>query len=93
MLRLNNSDDYEFLCNVTLTKEKFPIAFENKVQELLEEGVCSTREDAERTVEYMSIELELYYHKGYGLFAVDSEAVASGTIYSPYSGELYEDSI
>ena len=35
----------------------------------------------------MEIELEIYYEKGYGLFAVDSEAVNSGTVFSPYSGE------
>lgn len=91
MLKLNDSDNYEFLCNVTLTKEKFPICFENKVQELLEENLFDSREEAEKAVEKMSIELELYYHKGYGLFAVECEGVESGTIYSPYSGELYTD--
>lgn len=87
MVRLNSSDEYEFLCKVTLTKDKYPIAFENKVQELIEE--CGlTRELAEESIEKMEIELEVYYEKGYGLFAVDSEAVTSGTIYSPYSCEL-----
>ena len=87
MERLNSSDEYEFLCKVTLTKDKYPIAFENKVQELIEE--CGlTRELAEESIEKMEIELELYYEKGYGLFAVDSEAVTAGTIHSPYSGEL-----
>lgn len=38
--------------------------------------------------ENMEIELEVYYEKGYGLFAVDSEAVTAGTIHSPYTGEL-----
>ncbi|MCQ2771587.1 MAG: hypothetical protein MJ236_07345 [Clostridia bacterium] len=87
MVKLNSSDEYEFLCNVTLTKDKFPIAFENKVQELIEE--CGlTREQAEESIEKMEIELELYYEKGFGLFAIESEAVTSGTIYSPYSGEF-----
>ena len=31
MVQLNNSDNYEHLCNVVLTKDKFPIAYENKV--------------------------------------------------------------
>jgi len=88
MVKLNNSDNYEHLCNVRLTKDKFPIAFENKVQELLDEKVANTREEAENIIKDMEIELELYYEKGYGLFAVESEAVESGTIYSPYSGEL-----
>lgn len=87
MVKLNSSDEYEFLCNVTLTKDKYPIAFENKVQELIEE--CGlTRGQAEESIENMEIELEIYYERGYGLFAVDSEAVSSGTIYSPYSGEF-----
>lgn len=87
MVRLNSSDEYELLCKVTLTKDKYPIAFENKVLELIEE--CGMmREQAEESIEKMEIELEVYYENGYGLFAVDSEAVTSGTIYSPYSGKL-----
>lgn len=87
MVRLNSSDEYELLCKVTLTKDKYPIAFENKVLELIEE--CGMmREQAEESIEKMEIEQEVYYENGYGLFAVDSEAVTSGTIYSPYSGEL-----
>lgn len=82
MVRLNSSDEYEYLCKVILTKEKLPIAFENKVQELIEE--CGLiREQAEESIENMEIELEVYYEKGYGLFAVNNEAVTSGTIYSP----------
>lgn len=91
MNRLNNSDNYEHLCTVKLTKDKFPVAFENKVQELMEE--CSmTREEAEKAIPDMEIELEIYYEKGYGLFAVDSAAVEAGTIYSPYSKKLFEES-
>ena len=39
----------------------------------------------------IEIELELYYEKEYGLFAVESGAVESGTIYSPYSAELCDE--
>ena len=35
--------------------------------------------------------MEIYYEKHYGLFAVESGAVESGTIYSPYSRELCDD--
>lgn len=87
MVKLNSSDEYELLCKVTLTKDEYPTAFENKVRELIEECGMS-REQAEESIENMEIELELYYEKGYGLFAVDSEAVTAGTIHSPYSGEL-----
>lgn len=89
-VKLNNSDTYEHLCNVVLTKDKFPIAYENKVQELIEEGCADSREEAEAQIKDMEIELEIYYEKGTGLFAVESEAVESGTIYSPYTGELCE---
>lgn len=40
---------------------------------------------------HWEFELELYYEEGRGAFAVESEAVESGEIYSPYSGELGED--
>ena len=92
MVKLNNADNYEPLM-VRLSKEKTPIAFENKVQELIEEGGM-TRSQAERFVEETTFELELYYEKGYGLFAVESEAVecVGPTIFSPYSRELCEDS-
>lgn len=59
MVRLNSSDEYEFLCKVTLTKDKYPTAFENKVRELIEECGMS-REQAEESIENMEIELELY---------------------------------
>ena len=90
MVQLNNSDNYEHLCNVVLTKDNFPIAYENKVKELIDECGMS-REEAENVIKDMKIELEVYYEVGYGLFAIESDAVESGTIYSPYSGELCEE--
>ena len=72
-VKLNGDDTYEPIL-VTLTKDKFPIAFENKVQELLEEGCFETREEAEKVVSSYPIEIELYYEKGLGLFAVESGA-------------------
>ena len=91
MVKLNNSDEYESIGTIKLTKEKFPKAFKAKVEELLEEGVCKTEEEAEEIVKDIDFELEIYYEKGTGLFAVESEAVESGTIYSPYTAELCED--
>lgn len=90
-VKLNGGDTYESIGKITLTKEKYPIAFNAKVEELLEEGVETDRKEAERLVSGMEIELEIYYEKGTGLFAVESEAVESGTIYSPYTAELCED--
>lgn len=88
-LKLNSGDTYEHLCNVTLTKDKFPIAFENKVQELIEECGLS-REEAEKETEKMEINLEIYYQKGCGLFAIDEEAAECSSIYSPYTAEEYK---
>jgi hypothetical protein len=90
-VKLNNSDEYESLPKIKLSKEKYPKAFNAKVEELLEEKVCATRDEAEKLVSDMEFELEIYYEKGTGLFAVESEAVESGTIYSPYTAELCED--
>ena len=90
MVKLNNADNYEHLCNVRLTKEEYPIAWNAKVEELMEE--CGLeRDEAEKHVSEMDIELEIYYEKGCGLFAVESEAVECGTIYSPYTAELCEE--
>ena len=90
MLRLNNSASYEHLCDVKLTKDKYPVAFSEKVQELMED--CGmTQEEAEKAIPDMEIELEIYYHKGFGLFAVESGAVESGVIFSPYTGEKMEE--
>lgn len=89
-LKLNNSENYEFLCNVKLSKDKYPIAFENKIEELLEQGF-ETREAAEKYISETEIELELYYHKGYGVFAVETDAVENGCdIFSPYNGKEYQ---
>jgi hypothetical protein len=90
-MKLNNSENYEYLMTVTLTKEDYPIAFANKVQEMMEQNLFNSVEEAEKAVSEMDIELELYYHKDYGLFAVESEAVENNIdIFSPYTGELCE---
>ena len=89
MPKLNSSEKYEHLCNVVLTKEKFPIAYERRVKELVDLGVCN-REEAEKIVEDEQIELELYYSVNYGVFAVDASAVEDGAdIFDPYTGEKW----
>lgn len=90
-VKLNNSDEYESLGSFKLTREKFPKAYQAKVEELLEQNVCETEAEAEALIKDMVFELEVYYEKGTGLFAVESEAVESGTIYSPYTAELCEE--
>ena len=89
-VKLNNSDQYEPIM-IPLTKETTPIAYNNKIEELIEQGLYATVEEAEKDNQVFQMDCELYYDKHSGLFAVESGAVESGTIYSPYSGELCED--
>ena len=86
MVKLNNSDDYESVM-ILLTPEKTPIAYQHRVDELIN---CGTKERDAKILALEPIELEIYYEQDCGLFGVDSGAVESGTIYSPYSGELCE---
>ncbi|MBP5457832.1 MAG: hypothetical protein J6Y37_15180 [Paludibacteraceae bacterium] len=85
MFVINNGEEYEPLCNVVLTKEKFPKAFAAKVREVMGDGICTSQEEAEKYVAGMEIELEVYYEEGEGLFAVESERLECGEIYSPYT--------
>lgn len=87
-LILNSVEDTEIIM-VRLTPERFPIAYANKVKCLMLSGL--SEEEAEKMA-MEPIDLELYYEVGVGLMAVESGAVESGTIYSPYSGELYDNS-
>lgn len=86
--KLNTADEYEPL-NVRITEEKYPIFYRNKLRELMDENGM-TEEDAREALDGWEVTLELVYHTGYGGFAVEAEAVESGTIYSPYNGTLCE---
>ena len=97
-MKLNSAENMEFpLVEIEngyvvfkLDKEHTPIAYQNRLEELIEE--CNlTKQEAEEAILTERIRLEIYYSKGSGLFAVDCEAVESGTIYNPYTGELLED--
>lgn len=74
---------------VRLDRNKTPISFKHKVDELMEQGAFDTREDAEKWVEETPIVLEMIYEKHSGLFAVESESIESG-VFSPYSREEIE---
>lgn len=89
-VKLNNSDSYEPLI-VRLTEAETPIAYNNKIEELVEQGVYPSKEEAIKDNPIIEIECELYYEKHSGLFAVESGAVESNYVYSPYSGELCEE--
>ena len=87
MVKLNNAEQYEPIM-VQLSETETPIAYKNKYDELIGQGM--TDKEAREFLK-QPIELEIYYEKDSGLFAVESGAVDSGCVYSPYSGELCED--
>ena len=93
-IKMNNADNYESI-NIKLSKEYTPIAYQNKLDELMDCKAFDTKSEAEKWLSETPIELELYYEKGYGLFGVESEAVENAVITSPYSGApiLNEDEI
>lgn len=69
---------------VYLSPTKTPVAFNNRVEELMEE--CGlTREDAEKEAYNHSILLELVYEKNCGLFAIDNQATDCSPVWSPYT--------
>jgi hypothetical protein len=74
---------------VKLDRNKTPISFKHKVDELMEQGAFDTREEAESWVEETPIVLEMMYEKHSGLFAVESESIESG-VFSPYTREEIE---
>lgn len=82
------SDEEAETIDIYLTPDKFPIAFKNKVDELLEQKLFDNRKDAEDDVMSCPIELDLVYEKHSGLFAVESEAL--DLCVSPYSGKEIE---
>lgn len=87
MVKLNNSNQYESVM-IHLTPIDTPLAYAHRVEDLMIGGM--TREAAEREA-LEPCELELYYEPGTALFGVDPGAAESGTIYSPYTGELCEN--
>ena len=93
-IKMNNADNYESI-NITLSRENTPIAYQNKLDELMDCKAFDTQAEAEAWLNETPIELELYYENGYGLFGVEAEAVENTEIQSPYSGTpiLDEDEI
>ena len=101
MVRLNDETNYEtpiVVCNrhemvFKLDKAKTPIAYRNKVEEILEEGAANSIGEAEEMVDTMEFMMEIYYEKGHGLFAVEQDAAGCGFLYSPYSGDKCTEDI
>lgn len=83
---LNTDKTYEST-NITLSRRTYPIAYQNKLEELVEQGCYPSIKDAEQDNPKIIIELELYYDKHSGLFGVESGAIESHSdIVSPYDG-------
>lgn len=72
---------------VLLTPTKFPIAYQNKIDELMESGAFDTKEEAEQWVQTTPICMEIIYEKHSGLFGVESEGLESGGLVSPYTNK------
>ena len=91
-IQANSADNYESI-NVVLTKDRYPIAYRAKMEELVEQRCYETIEDAEKDNPRIEIDLELYYDKHSGLFGVEAEAIEASAeaICSPYSGEYMID--
>ena len=91
-IKLNPVTQEEVL-SVQLSRTKTPIAFKNKVDELMEQGAFNTREEAERWVETTPIDLEIYCEKHSGLFAVEAYALESSpeSICSPYTKNYFTE--
>jgi predicted nucleic-acid-binding Zn-ribbon protein len=87
-MKKNNTGTEEVI-EVSLSEEKFPIAFKAKLDELIEQGW--EEEDARDWLSRVTFQMELYYSKDQGLFMVESEAVEAITIFNPYTGDELEE--
>ena len=90
--KLNLNTEPEILGVFKLDRDKYPFAWNNKVAELMKQGM--PREDAEDAVSKMDFQLEIYYEKDFGMFAVESDAIeCNANIYSPYNGKVLRGSM
>ena len=91
-MKLNPTDRIETI-EVLLTEERYPIAFANKMSELLEQKAFDSEQEARTWLKSTPIVLEIYYEKDAGLFAVESEVLDScpETVCSPYTKEAFTE--
>ena len=82
-----NEPNHEEVIEVKLSREKTPIAFKEKLDELMEEGAFDTEKEAIEWIEKTPFVMEMYYEKGQGLFLVESDAIDNCDIVSPYTKE------
>ena len=79
-----NPQGTEEVFELYLDPVKHPVAYGNKVEELMSAGM--TREQAEKFVRDIPFTMEVYYSSGQGLFLVESEAIEFNDIHNPYDG-------
>lgn len=89
-VKLNGAENYEPI-HITITESEQPIAYNQKIDELVEQGAYPNREEAKKKNQVFHFDMEMYYQKHSGLFIVEEGAVESGTVYSPYDGELCDE--
>lgn len=90
MVKLNNANNYEFLCKVRLDERKYPLAYAAKLKELVDGGMSEM--EAREYISDCDFCLELYYSTGAGMFAVETDAIDNGAvIYDPYTGRECEE--
>lgn len=91
-IKVNPPEQYESFM-IILNENKYPIAHQKKLEELMEQGAFESVEAAKKWINTTPIELELYYEKHSGLFAVEAEAVEDihHTLCSPYTKAEFEE--
>ena len=90
-IKVNAPEQYESFM-IILNENKYPIAHQKKLEELMEQGAFRSEVEAKEWINTTPIELELYYEKNAGLFAVEAEAVEDipHTLCSPYTKAEFE---
>ena len=83
-IRMHNVTEYESVM-IKLDREHTPLAFQNKLNELMNCGAFDNEDEAIKWIEETPFEMEIYYEEGYGMFMVEAEAVEAGGVCSPYS--------
>ena len=91
-MKINPPESCETI-EVLLTEDRYPIAFRNKIEELMEQGAFKDEKEARKWLSSTPIVLEIYYEKHAGLFAVESDALEScpESLCSPYSREPFKE--
>lgn len=89
---LRVTEDTGDVINVWLNATDHPEVYQRRKKELIDSGM--SEEDAIKYIADAPIQLELFYSKDQGLFAVESEALESIEIYNPYDGtEIPNDNL